>query len=86
MSTIFILYDCHAYLPLNFVKINTRYVVPVAYYRITVPIEAYRSNATLYAQFSERRRGLVKTLKKKRQNATEFLSSMLHYANSFSML
>jgi len=41
-------------------------------------------NATLYAIFSERRRG--RNAEKKEQNAAEFLGSILHHANSFSML
>jgi len=40
-------------------------------------------NATFYALFSERRRGpVVETLEKKQR----ILGSILHHANSFSML
>jgi len=53
-----------------------------------VPIEAYRSNrclnATFYALFSIRRCG--RNAEKKQRSAAEFLGSILHHANSFSML
>jgi len=54
-------------------------------------IETYRSPircliATFCVLFSEQRRVRVaETLKKKQRNAAEFLSSILHHANSFSM-
>jgi len=41
-------------------------------------------NATFYALFPERRRG--RNAGKKQRNAAEFLDSILHHANLFSML
>jgi len=41
-------------------------------------------NATFYALFSERRHG--RNAEKKQRIAAEFLGSILHHADSFSML
>jgi len=41
-------------------------------------------NATFYALFSERRRG--RNAEKMQWNAAEFLGSIFHHTNSFSML
>jgi len=53
-----------------------------------VPIEAYRSNAMFKCDIlrSIFRAASWSKRWKKQRNAAEFLGSILHYANSFSML
>jgi len=56
---------------------------------ITVPIEAYRSNAMFKCDILRsilRVAPWLKRWKKKQRSAAEFLSSIFHHDNSFLML